>query len=300
MRSRDCSASADSPSSVCETPMLHHDRLEDLAVVDRQVVDTGAGDRARVRREIGDARTRHLELADLTLDREHHRRRIDRDRGGRRGRGRRGSAGSRRPRRAPSRGSRTRRRAVVPYCDARDASRVPAARRTPSASAGEAGCGTCPPDTCCIRASSSATGSMRAGHDQVVTYHHGVTHLFCGPASRPRAPYLGAVRALRVVVAEHAKDGLEVIRQVVFGEEVDEERAAHRGRQREALGVPGLSGHDPGGAVPGHELVRHPRLRRRAGDGRRVARPSARDPGRDQWRWGVWGARVTAYRLVGR
>ena len=45
-----------------------------------EVVHPDVGDRARVRAEVGDARTGHLERAHLPFDRRHHRGRVDLER----------------------------------------------------------------------------------------------------------------------------------------------------------------------------------------------------------------------------
>ncbi len=56
-----------------DLPLPHHDRHEDLLVVDVQVVDARAGDALRVLVEVGDAGARHRERAHLVVDRDHHR-----------------------------------------------------------------------------------------------------------------------------------------------------------------------------------------------------------------------------------
>ncbi len=59
--------------------------------------------------------------------------------------------------------------------------------------------------------------------------HDRVAALLGGPAAGPLAPH--------VVAAEHPLDVAEVVRQVVLGEQVHEQRAAHPGRERRCVGL---------------------------------------------------------------
>ena len=52
--------------------MLHHDRNEDLLVVEGEIVDARIGDRLGVFDESGDADARHREISDLLLECDHH------------------------------------------------------------------------------------------------------------------------------------------------------------------------------------------------------------------------------------
>src|SRR5690606_17790799 len=52
---------------VLDVPVAEHDRHQDLVVVDLEVVDAGPGDRPRVRVEVLDPGTGHLEPAHLAL-----------------------------------------------------------------------------------------------------------------------------------------------------------------------------------------------------------------------------------------
>ena len=61
----------------------------------------------------------------------------------------------------------------------------------------------------------------RPRRHQVAVDRHRVAALLGGPTAHPGAP--GAV------LAEHPLDGAEVVRQVVLGEQVDQQRAAHLG-----------------------------------------------------------------------
>src|SRR5581483_10635077 len=65
-----------------DVPVAEHDGHEDLLVVRREVVDAGLGDRAGVIREVDDPDARHLEIAYLTFERDHRRRRIHFEGGG--------------------------------------------------------------------------------------------------------------------------------------------------------------------------------------------------------------------------
>ena len=81
-----------------------------------------------------------------------------------------------------------------------------------------------------------------------------MTGLLGGPAVRPFAP--------DALASEHPVDGLEVVRQVVLGEQVDEEGAAQRVGNRHLIGVPDKVGFEVTTHAPRNELVRVPRLAR--------------------------------------
>ena len=66
---------------VLDAPVLHDHRHEDLVVVRLEVVHADVGDLACTGVEVGNPRTGHLEVADLALDRRHHRGRVDLERG---------------------------------------------------------------------------------------------------------------------------------------------------------------------------------------------------------------------------
>ena len=97
-------------------------------------------------------------------------------------------------------------------------------------------------------------GIERAAHDDVVANHDRVAHLLGSPPARPLAPGL---------IREHAVERFEVVRKVVLGQEVDEQRAPHAIGHGHLVGVPLLVGHEVATAPPGHHLVREPLLGRR-------------------------------------
>jgi hypothetical protein len=92
----------------------------------------------------------------------------------------------------------------------------------------------------------------RAGHGEVVADDDGVAVLLGGPAPGPLAP--------DGVVAEHPEDGVRVVRQVVLGQEVDEEGAAHLVGQAGLGRVPRLVGFEVAAPAPRHQLVGEPLL----------------------------------------
>jgi hypothetical protein len=101
-----------------------------------------------------------------------------------------------------------------------------------------------------------------------------VTTLLGGPSTHPRAP--GAV------LAEHPLDGAEVVRQIVLGEQIDEQGAAHFGADLVAaevsvVGRPLVTGFVISSSRVRHVVVGEPLLRRREvtlekrlGDGRQL------------------------------
>ena len=76
--------------------------------------------------------------------------------------------------------------------------------------------------------------------------------LFGGPPPDPDAP--------RAVVAVQRGDRRRVVGEVVLGEEVHEQRAAHRGIEVDLAGVPRFAGDEVAAPAPRHELVREPFL----------------------------------------
>ena len=60
-----------------QLPVAQHHRHQHLVVVEGQVVDSGPGDRRRPGGEVVDARPRHLELPHLAVDGHHHGRRVE-------------------------------------------------------------------------------------------------------------------------------------------------------------------------------------------------------------------------------
>src|SRR5437764_97211 len=71
------------------------------------------------------------------------------------------------------------------------------------------------------------------------------------PAPGPHPPGL---------VAEDPVDGLEVVGEVVLGEEVDVQRAAHGVGEGELVGVERLASDEVTAPAPRHQLVGHPVL----------------------------------------
>ena len=91
-----------------------------------------------------------------------------------------------------------------------------------------------------------------AGDGEVVPDHDRVAALFGGPPTGPGAP--GGV------AAEHRLDGAEVVREVVLGEEVHEQGAAHLGGELHLVRRPLVVGLEVPALAPRHELVREPLL----------------------------------------
>jgi hypothetical protein len=90
----------------------------------------------------------------------------------------------------------------------------------------------------------------RARHRQIVPNDDGVAALFCGPAANPGSPC--------VVAAEPSGDGPEVVREIVLGEEVHEQRAAGGGADAVVIGLPlGIVAEIPS-LTPRNERVREP------------------------------------------
>ena len=204
-----------------DAPVLEHDGNEDVVVVRLEVVHADVGDRARVRREVGDARAGHLERAHLTVDGRDHARRVDLERGcyevavedvvevlvG-----------------GDSAHDRFARRVVeqLPGVAVRDPRRQLLERDVHDAVA-DAG-----------RVGHLARGHLRharalefmevdrARHREVVADHDRVTPLLGRPPTVPLGPH--------AVVAEVRHDRAVVVREVVLGEEVHEERAARARR----------------------------------------------------------------------
>ena len=182
-----------------------------------QVVDAGRGDRGRVRAEIGNAGARHLERAHLTLDRAHGAGRIDLQR--------RGHEVAIEEIVEVLVGCDARHHLVagfvleqVPGVAMRDARRQLLQRYVRERV--DRGCGLRH-----LAATHLVHPRVLERHQidrvrdrDVVADHDPVAHLLRGPAARPLAP--GFVR-------EHPVDGLEIVRKVVLGEEIDDERAAH-------------------------------------------------------------------------
>ena len=92
----------------------------------------------------------------------------------------------------------------------------------------------------------------RSGDGHEVAQRDRVPSLLGRPPVRPLAPC--------ALAAEHPVDRLEVVREVVLGEEVDEQRAADRIGHRHLTGVPVLTLDEVAAQAPRHELVRVPRL----------------------------------------
>ena len=113
----------------------------------------------------------------------------------------------------------------------------------------------------------------RVRDGDVVADHDRVPHLFGGPPPRPLAPHL---------VREHPVDGLEVVREVVLGQQVDDERAAHAGRQRRTLRVPRFARRRTRPRAPTGSARAASTTSSSRGGARRGTRPaaSARPPGR--------------------
>ena len=217
----------------------------------REVVDAGARDRTRVFGEVDDPGARHLERADLTLHRAHHRRGVAFERG-------RAEVAveevvtvlvARDPLHHFVRGRVAADLAGVVMGDARrellerdvdhavfDGRRV---GDLPALDLGHA----CP---------FQRDGIDRAGHREVVAQHDGVATLLGGPAPDPRAP--GAVGP------EAIRDLRRVVGEVVLGEEVHEQGAADGRVERDLVFVPRLAGREVPAARPRHELVREPLL----------------------------------------
>ena len=95
------------------------------------------------------------------------------------------------------------------------------------------------------------------GRHQVAVDRHRVAAFLGSPPAGPRAP--------RAVGAEHPLDRAEVVRQVVLGEQVDDQRRAHGvvDRRPAEVGVglrPRLAGDGVASAAVGDQLVREPLL----------------------------------------
>ena len=147
--------------------------------------------------------------------------------------------------------------------------------------------GTTPVETWIIRARSSATGSTATRHGEVVPNHDRVAPLLGGPAPSPCPPCM--------VIAEEAGECPEVVREVVLGQEVHEQRAAGRLADVGVVRLPGLVGAEIPPAAPRHELVREPFPRRA-----QVPLEKVGDPGCQLSRERLLVHRSPTYRLVGR
>ena len=185
--------------------------------MDRQVVDAGVGDPLGVLGEAGDPDAGHRELGDLFLHRHHHAARVDLD-------------------------GRLREVAVeelVQVLVGGDAHHHVVPGRVADHLAGRA-VGDAGRELLQREVDEPVLHGRRVGGDatrhlrhaaalevvridrprdhQVAVDGHRVAALFGGPPADPLAP--------RLVGAEHALDGAEVVRQVVLGQEVDEQRRA--------------------------------------------------------------------------
>ena len=128
-------------------------------------------------------------------------------------------------------------------------------------------------------------GIEQPGDHQVVADGDRVPALLGGPPAGPGAP--GAVGA------EHPVDGGEVVREVVLGQQVHEQGAAHGVGHRVLVGIPRLGRIEVATLAPRHDLVGEPLLA-----GREVAVEETRPP----WVRGRApdGSCPSAYRPVGR
>ncbi|MBI3257002.1 MAG: nucleoside monophosphate kinase [Actinobacteria bacterium] len=234
-----------------KTPDVDHQRLEDLVVMNGEIVDTGGGDRLRVRGEPRDGGAGHREVGDLARNCPHHRRGIQLDRrlrnvaiehvmqvlvAGDPGH----DLGS------PSVGEHPTRVAVGDSSRQlldRDVDepvrRVVELRNLTGAHLMHA-------------APLESDGVDASGDQQVVTHDDGVTTLFCGPTLRPGAP--------RMIVTEGVPNGAEVMGQIVLGQQVDEQGTAHGLIHRGIVGRPVLPRLIVTTLAPRNHLMRKPFL----------------------------------------
>ena len=234
-----------------DAPVREHDGHEDLVVVRGEVVDPGVGDDPRVRLEVFDAGAGHLEGAHLTLDRRHHARRVDLERrrhevaveevvqvlvGG-------DAAHDRRALRVVEQLARV---AV------RDAGGELLQRDVDDAVGDAVGVRHEPHRHLTHPRALELAHVDRTGHREVVADHDRVATLLGRPPAVPLAPH--------VAVAELAADLAVVVREVVLGEDVEEERTARALAQLRRLRIPALAFGVVAAAAPRHELVREPLL----------------------------------------
>ena len=92
----------------------------------------------------------------------------------------------------------------------------------------------------------------RASDRDVIAQHDRMPALFRGPAPHPDSP--GAF----VAVQRHQR--VRVVGQVVLGEEIHEQRAAHAYAELDLMGVPRVPGRVIAPAAPRHKLVGEPFL----------------------------------------
>ncbi len=224
-----------------------------------QVVDTGARDEPGVEVEVDDASAGHREGPDHVLRRNHHLRRVARER-----RGRQVSV----EQEVEVLVGRHPRHHVVSRGVADDLAGVAmgdARRELLQGEVDEAGLRTTGPRRLAPGdlghpGPLEAYGIDRAGDGQVVANHDGVTALLGCPPPGPHPPGL--------VGAEHPLNVAEVVREVVLGEQVHEQGARY-GRTERGTGevgvalVPRISGHEVAAPAVGDQLVGEPLFRRR-------------------------------------
>jgi hypothetical protein len=207
-------------------PMLEQHGQHHLVVMDAQVVDAVLGHLDRLRLELGDLEAGHREADHLTLDRHHHRRRVDLE------------CGLRElavedvvevlvdgdPRREllDQRILRERTRVAM-----RDPGRelLQARVHEPVERVGEraAVVRVVPPAHRLHPPALERDGVHAAGHGEVVAEHDGVAALLGRPPARPLAP--------RAVLAERIPEREVVVGEVVLREEVDLERGPRDGAE---------------------------------------------------------------------
>ena len=234
-----------------EAPLAQHRGGEHRVVVHLEVVDARAGDGGGVGAEVDDAGARHLEGADLALDGAHRGRRVDLERGA----------------------HQVAVEEEVQVLVGGDAVHQRHADRVGEVLAGVAvrhaggellhghvgqaveragRLGHLAPADLLHAGPLELHRVEQPGDREVVAHHDRVATLFGGPTAAPRAP--------RLIGAVHALDGVEVVGQVVLGEEVHEQGAAHPVGQRLTGGVPDLVRLEVAAPAPGDELVGEPLL----------------------------------------
>ena len=240
-------------------PPLDDDRLEDLVVVLLQVVEVAASDGLGVLLEPGDAGAGHLELAHLALQRGEHQRRCDLQRG-------RGEVAVEQEVEVLVGGDATDdlvtglADGMVTECVGDGLARVAMGdprrqllqRDVDETVDGRHRVGHLPAAHLAHAAVFDDARVQRSRHREVVAQHDAVAGLFGSPTVRPLTP--------DALTTEHAVDGLEVVRQVVLGEQVDEQRAAHGRRQCHIGFLPHLVLDEVATQAPRHQLVGIPRL----------------------------------------
>ena len=233
-----------------QLPVADHARHQDLVVVQGEVVDPGPSDRRRPGGEVVDARPRHLEVLHLPLDGQHHGRRIHGD----------------------GLGHQVPVEQVVEVLVGSDAGHDLVAHRIADELAGVAvrhpggqflerhvdervdrrgGLGHDRPRHLRHPAPLQLHRVERPGHRQVVADHDRVALLLGCPAADPLAPHPRT---------EHVVDRVEVVGQIVLGQEVDEEGVPHRAGYGELLRVPFLLGLEVTAPAPWHVQMGEPFL----------------------------------------